>query len=141
MSGANQQFKLADSEGGRIRLINRHSGKALGIKDRSTSDGAWAVQTSDNNQYNQQWELVKVGSGGTSTTPPPSSGGGSFPAWPSATGQKKVSSTINVSGTFDGGNVRYYGISSGDQNESQPPMFQLSNGAVLKNVILGHRRR
>ena len=134
LNGANQQFRLADSEGGRIRLINRHSGKALGIKDRSTSDGAWAVQNTDNNQYNQQWELVKVGSGGGTTTTPPS---GSFPSWPSARGEKKVSSTIAVSGTFDGGYVRHYGISSGDQDESQPPMFQLSDGAVLKNVIIG----
>ncbi|WP_249667369.1 pectate lyase [Cellulomonas fengjieae] len=133
LSGWNQQFRLGDSEGGRIRLFNRHSGKVLEIKDRSTSDGAWAVQATDSNAYNQQWELIKVGSGG-STTPPPA---GSFPSWPSATGQQKVSSTINVSGTRDGGNVRYYGISSGDQDESQPPIFQLSDGAVLKNVIIG----
>ena len=48
-----------------------------------------------------------------------------------------MSSTIAVSGTLDGGNVRYYGISSGDQDESQPPIFQLSDGATLKNVIIG----
>ena len=133
LNGWNQHFKLGDSEGGRIRLYNRHSGKVLGIKDRSTADGAWAVQSTDSNAYNQQWELIKVGSGGGTTTPP----SGSFPSWPSATSQKQVSSTIAVSGTFDGGNVRYYGISSGDQDESQPPIFQLSNGAVLKNVIIG----
>ncbi|WP_200940668.1 RICIN domain-containing protein, partial [Cellulomonas sp. Leaf334] len=127
LNGWNQHFKLSDSEGSRIRLINRHSGKALGIQDRSTSDGAWATQSTDNNQYNQQWELIKVGSGGGSTTSPPSNGG-SFPSWPSASGQQKVSSTINVSGTLDGGYVRYYGISSGDQDESQPPIFQLSDG-------------
>jgi hypothetical protein len=136
LNGANQQFRLADSEGSRIRLINRHSGKALGIQDRSTADGARATQSTDNNQYNQQWELIKVGSGGGTTTPPPSNGG-SFPSWPSASGQQKVSSTINVSGTRDGGFVRYYGISSGDQDESQPPIFQLSDGATLKNVIIG----
>ena len=62
LNGWNQHFKLADSEGSRIRLINRHSGKALGIQDRSTADGAWATQSADNNQYNQQWELVKLGS-------------------------------------------------------------------------------
>ncbi|WP_232014287.1 pectate lyase [Cellulomonas fimi] len=134
LNGANQHFKLGDSESGRIRLVNRHSGKAVTVTDRSTADGARITQLTDNNQYNQQWELAKVGSGGGTTTPPPS---GSFPSWPSATGEKKVSSTISVSGTLDGGYVRYYGISSGDQGESQPPMFQLSDGAVLKNVILG----
>ncbi|WP_343035463.1 pectate lyase [Cellulomonas septica] len=136
LNGTNQQFKLGDSEGSRIRLINRHSGKAVTVTDRSTADGATITQLTDNNQYNQQFDLVKVGSGGGTTTPPPSNGG-SFPAWPSATSAKKVSSTINVSGTFDGGYVRYYGISSGDQDESQPPIFQLSDGAVLKNVIIG----
>ncbi|GCD21268.1 pectate lyase [Cellulomonas algicola] len=136
LNGTNQQFKLGDSEGSRIRLINRHSGKAVTVTDRSTADGATITQLTDNNQYNQQFDLVKVGSGGGTTTPPPSNGG-SFPAWPSATSAKKVSSTISVSGTFDGGYVRYYGISSGDQDESQPPIFQLSDGAVLKNVIIG----
>ncbi|GEM00149.1 pectate lyase [Cellulomonas terrae] len=67
----------------------------------------------------------------TTTTAPPSG------SWPSASGQQKVSSTISVSGTRDGGYVRYYGISSGDQDESQPPIFQLSDGATLKNVIIG----
>ena len=136
LNGTNQQFKLGDSEGSRIRLINRHSGKAVTVTNRSTADGATITQLTDNNQYNQQFELVKVGSGGGTTTPPPSNGG-SFPAWPSATSAKKVSSTISVSGTFDGGYVRYYGISSGNQDESQPPIFQLSDGAVLKNVIIG----
>jgi pectate lyase len=130
LNGANQQFKLADSEGGRIRLINRHSGKAATVTNRSTADGATVTQLTDNNQYNQQWELVRVG---TSTTPPT----GTFPSWPTASGQQQVSSTIKVSGTRDGGMVRYYGISSGDQDESQPPIFQLANGSVLKNVILG----
>ncbi|MFC0712256.1 pectate lyase, partial [Cellulomonas biazotea] len=134
LNGWNQHFKLADSEGSRIRLLNRHSGKALGIHDRSTADGAWATQTQDNNQYNQQFELVKVGSGSGGGS---GGGSGSFPSWPSAKGEKKVASTISVSGTLDGGYVRYYGISSGDQNESQPPIFQLSDGAVLKNVIIG----
>ena len=54
---------------------------------------------------------------------------------------KKVSSTINVSGTLDGGYVRYYGISSGDQNESQPPIFQLSDGATLQERHHRHRCR
>ncbi|WP_418274891.1 pectate lyase [Isoptericola jiangsuensis] len=133
LNGANQQFKLSDSEGGRIRLINRHSNKAVTVTDRSTANGATITQLSNNNQQNQQWELAKVGSGGGTTNPP----SGSFPAWPSANGQQKVSDTIEVGGSFDGGMKRYYGISSGDQDESQPAMFELSNGETLKNVIIG----
>lgn len=128
LDGANQQFRISDSEGGRIRLLNRHSGKAVTVTDRSTADGATVTQLTNNNQYNQQWELVPV------TSAPPT---GSFPSWPGATGQQKVSSTIKISGTRDLGMVRYYGISSGSQDESQPAMFELANGAVLKNVILG----
>ncbi|MBB2923067.1 hypothetical protein FHR80_001979 [Cellulomonas cellasea] len=65
-------------------------------------------------------------------TTPPATG-----AWPTPTSSQKVSATIEISGTKDLGLVRYYGISSGDQGESQPPMFKLADGAVLRNVILG----
>ncbi|MFS0701053.1 pectate lyase [Cellulomonas sp. 179-A 4D5 NHS] len=132
--GDNQQFKLSDSEGGRVRLVSKLSNKVVQVKDRSTADAALIVQGTNTNAYNQQWELVKVGSGSTPppTTPPPSTG-----AWPSPSSSQKVSSTIQVSGTRDAGYVRYYGISSGGQDESQPPIFQLADGAVLRNAIIG----
>ncbi|WP_306322496.1 MULTISPECIES: pectate lyase [unclassified Streptomyces] len=68
------------------------------------------------------------------------SSAGAASAWPSATGTKAVSSTISVSGTYDGGYKRFYG--SGDlggdgQDEGQDPIFNLKDGAVLKNVIIG----
>ncbi|MEV4275964.1 pectate lyase [Actinoplanes xinjiangensis] len=61
-------------------------------------------------------------------------------SWPTATGSKPVTATIPVSGTLDGGNVRYFGSGAlgGDgQDEGQDPLFKLADGAVLKNVILG----
>ncbi len=61
-------------------------------------------------------------------------------AWPSPTGQQAAGATINVSGTLDGGMKRYYGtgaLGSGSQSESQPPIFKLADGAVLKNVVIG----
>ncbi|MFC4063914.1 pectate lyase [Actinoplanes subglobosus] len=70
-------------------------------------------------------------------TPAPTS---SSTAWPKATGEKAVTATIAVSGTLDGGNVRYFGsgaLGSDSQDESQDPIFKLADGAVLKNVILG----
>ncbi|WP_424858440.1 pectate lyase [Streptomyces sp. SAI-170] len=70
----------------------------------------------------------------TPTTTPPSG------SWPTANGSQAVSSTIQVSGTYDGGMKRLYGsgdLGSGDQSESQPPMIRLANGATLQNVILG----
>ena len=45
-----------------------------------------------------------------------------------------ISSTQNVSGTFDGGMKTYCCIGDGGQSESQDPMFKLANGATLQNV-------
>ena len=75
----------------------------------------------------------------TGTTPPPSSGAPSCTI-PAATGQQSVTATIKVSGTLDGGLKRYVGsgaLGTSDQSESQDPLFELADGATLKNVILG----
>ncbi|MEU7839600.1 pectate lyase [Micromonospora sp. NPDC049114] len=74
------------------------------------------------------------------TTPPPTTSGPTTPppsGWPTPTGSQKVDATIGVSGTFDGGLKRYYGIGDGGQSESQDPMFELAAGATLRNVIIG----
>ncbi|MFH9862797.1 pectate lyase [Streptomyces sp. NPDC017202] len=68
------------------------------------------------------------------------SSAGAATAWPTATGSKSVSSTIKVSGTYDGKLTKFVG--SGDlggsgQDEGQDPIFELADGAVLKNVIIG----
>ncbi|NKE60717.1 pectate lyase [Lentzea sp. PSKA42] len=61
--------------------------------------------------------------------------------FPTPTGPKPVSATIKVpAGTYDGGMKRFYGtgkLGSGGQNENQDPIFQLADGATLKNVVLG----
>ena len=73
--------------------------------------------------------------------PVPDVFGASFPSWPSASGDQTVSSTIVYSGgTYDMKNKRFTASSAlgnGDQSETQKPIFKLSNGAVLKNVIIG----
>ncbi|MFC7480931.1 pectate lyase [Luedemannella flava] len=48
-----------------------------------------------------------------------------------------TSGNIKVSGTFDGGMKTYCCSGDGSGGESQDPIFILSNGATLKNVILG----
>ena len=48
-----------------------------------------------------------------------------------------MSGTISVTGTFDGGMKRYCCIGDGSQSESQPEMFDLADGATIKNVIIG----
>jgi hypothetical protein len=60
-----------------------------------------------------------------------------LPTFPSATGTQNVTSTIKVSGTFDGKLKRYQGT-SGSQSESQPPLFELADGATIQNVIIGN---
>lgn len=70
----------------------------------------------------------------------PAAGGTAAAAWPSPTGQQAVGTTIKVSGTYDGALKRFYGtgdLGTGGQSEDQGPIFELANGATLKNVILG----
>ncbi|MCG8926321.1 pectate lyase [Lentzea sp. CC55] len=61
--------------------------------------------------------------------------------FPTPAGPKPVGATIKVgAGTYDGGMQRFYGtgnLGSGGQNEGQDPIFQLADGATLKNVVLG----
>ncbi|NJQ00851.1 pectate lyase [Streptomyces zingiberis] len=61
-------------------------------------------------------------------------------AWPNPSSSVPVSSTISVSGTYDGKLQRFYGsgsLGSGGQDEGQKPLFNLADGATLKNVVLG----
>jgi hypothetical protein len=56
--------------------------------------------------------------------------------WPAATGTQALTATRTISGTVDLGMVRYTGW-GGSSEEGQDPLFTLSNGATLKNVIIG----
>ncbi|MFI6036768.1 pectate lyase [Streptomyces sp. NPDC051315] len=68
------------------------------------------------------------------------SSAGAASTWPTASGSKAVSSTIKVSGTYDGKLKKFYGsgeLGGSGQEEGQDPVFELADGAVLKNVIIG----
>jgi pectate lyase len=61
-------------------------------------------------------------------------------SWPKPTGEVQVDATIRVLGHFDGKGQRFYGVDdlgTSSQDENQDPMFRLSDGAVLENVIIG----
>ncbi|MHA5050064.1 pectate lyase [Streptomyces sp. SD15] len=65
---------------------------------------------------------------------------GASSVWPTAKGSKAVSKTISVSGTYDGKLTKFYGsgdLGTSGQDESQDPVFELADGATLKNVIIG----
>ncbi|HYN93271.1 MAG TPA: pectate lyase [Pilimelia sp.] len=143
-----QQFSITDTSSGYVKLVNRASGKALETWMWNRTDGGQISQFADSGGNNQQWQLVKLGTGSTPTTPgngggnppppPPPTGGGSVSTtFPSPAGQVRVTGTTNVSGSFDGGMKRYYGIGDGGQSESQDAMFELAAGATLRNVIIG----
>ncbi|MDG9715109.1 pectate lyase [Streptomyces sp. DH24] len=73
------------------------------------------------------------------TTTTLSTAGAASP-WPTAEGSRAVPSTIKVSGTYDGGLKKFYGSGAlgGDgQEEGQDPVFELADGATLKNVVIG----
>ncbi len=68
------------------------------------------------------------------------SSAGAATTWPTARGSKAVSSKITVSGTYDGKLRKFFGsgaLGDGSQEEGQDPIFELKDGAVLKNVIIG----
>jgi hypothetical protein len=61
-------------------------------------------------------------------------------SWPKATGTTTLTATKKVSGSFDGANAEFIGggdLGDGDQSEGQDPLFELSDGATLSNVIIG----
>lgn len=68
--------------------------------------------------------------------------GSPYVKWPAATAEVPLDHTIHVRGTFDGGMKRYYGVGDmgpllREDDDDQDPMFELSDGATLKNVIMG----
>ncbi|APE21475.1 MULTISPECIES: pectate lyase [Streptomyces] len=76
----------------------------------------------------------------TTTLLAPAGAASALPAWPQANGSKPVPASIEVSGSYDGKLQRFYGtgeLGSDGQDEDQPPVFVLKDGAVLKNVIIG----
>jgi hypothetical protein len=61
--------------------------------------------------------------------------------WPTAIGATEdLTETRMVTGVFDGGMKRYRGagpLGTSGQTEDQPPLFQLSDGARIENVVVG----
>lgn len=59
---------------------------------------------------------------------------------PTASGSVSISATMRVSGTYDGMFKRHAGsgaLGNGVQDGGQDALFELSNGATLKNVVIG----
>ena len=73
-----------------------------------------------------------------------------IPTWPTPTGTPvNISSTMNITGTYDGKMALHNGTGSGDfvkdcsasgtgAQGTTTPLFQLANGATIMNVIVGN---
>jgi pectate lyase len=72
--------------------------------------------------------------------PPPEPDHGFFPGCPvptaTATVQLTQTQVVGAGQIFDGGNRRY-NLSGGDQSEGQPPVFEVMDGGMVRNVIIG----
>ena len=139
---AGQTWSLTES-GSSYRLVDTNGGKCMNLKDNSTSAGALVQTNSCDSAATKQWTFTPAGGGSnpttttTTTTSPQPGGGDGSGSWPSDTGSVHQTVTKDVGTFFDGGMKRYYGIGDGGQGESQDPVFELANGATIKNVIIG----
>jgi hypothetical protein len=84
-----------------------------------------------------------AGTAGTSGTAGAAGSPGNCAAWPAASSSTNVavSATRQVSGTYDGMLQRFVGsgpLGTSGQQEGQGPLFELANGATLRNVIIGN---
>ena len=85
----------------------------------------------------------------SSTSSSSASSGGSanvtLPAWPGCPSYVAPSETVPLTEkivvpagtTYDGGGKRFQ-LSGGSQSEGQPPVFELEDGASLRNVVIGN---
>ena len=48
---------------GYVKLVNRHSGRVLGVQNGSSADAAAIVQQADTGAASQHWQVVDVGGG------------------------------------------------------------------------------
>jgi len=81
-----------------------------------------------------------AGAAGSGTSPDAATAANCTVTFPTPASTTKVPSTIKVSGTYDGMMKGFVsnGLGSGDQSEGQSPLFELADGSVLKNVIIGN---
>ncbi|ACU36508.1 pectate lyase [Actinosynnema mirum] len=85
--------------------------------------------------------LAAVAAVGVVNAATPSTAQAAGSSFPSAKGTPQpVSKSIEVGKSLDGGMKRYYGsgkLGGDNQKEGQDPLFVLSDGATLSNVVIG----
>ncbi|XVV08270.1 pectate lyase [Actinoplanes sp. CA-131856] len=74
------------------------------------------------------------------TTAAPTTTATTAASWPTPVSTTTLTATRKITGSVDGGNVRFIGggaLGGDGQDEGQDPLFQLADGATLSNVIIG----
>ncbi|MFE3379960.1 pectate lyase [Streptomyces anulatus] len=163
-TGAVSQSWTVKAVDGGHRLVNAGSGKCLAVKGGSHDAAARVQQNSCDSAPAKRWTL-KAANGttpppGPTTTPtakpsvkptakptveptataPAPRPADSFPAWPAPKDDVALTKTQQVATVFDGAGRRFVGegvLGGSGQSEGQPPVFELADGAVLQNVVLG----
>jgi len=112
-----------------------------GVNECSVPNGTSSSSAPSSSSSSRSSSSTSSTPSSSSSSSTSSSGGlGYYPGcqMPAATATVQSSATIVVpAGTvYDGGNKRY-NLSGGSQAEGQPPVFELQEGASIKNVIIG----
>jgi hypothetical protein len=144
--GSIASWRLLNADNGGVLASGSGSPSTIAFSSTSLKKLTFEILSASSAPRIAEFETYASG-GSTPTSGPTSSptasptptGGTGTPtgSWPTSAGSVKISATVNVSGTFDGGMKTYCCIGDGSQSESQDPMFSIANGGTLQNVILG----
>ena len=139
--GAIGSWRLLNADNGSVLSSGSGSPGTISFSSTSLKKLTLDITSASSAPRIAEFETYAGGSSPTSspTAGPTPTGGTGTPtgAWPTSTGSVKISGTVSVSGTFDGGMKTYCCIGDGSQSESQDPMFEIANGGTLQNVIIG----
>jgi hypothetical protein len=147
--GAIGSWRLLNADNGSVLSTGSGSPGTISFSSTSLKKLTLDITSASSAPRIAEFETYAGGSSPTSsptagptsspTAGPTPTGGTGTPtgAWPTSTGSVKISGTVSVSGTFDGGMKTYCCIGDGSQSESQDPMFEIANGGTLQNVIIG----
>ncbi|MEU4215186.1 pectate lyase [Actinoplanes sp. NPDC026623] len=142
--GSINSWRLLNADQGSVLATGSGSPSTISFSSTSLKKLTFEILSASSAPRIAEFETYASGGStpttGPTTSPAPSPTGGSGTPtgqWPSSAGSVKISGTVSVSGTFDGGMKTYCCIGDGSQDESQDPMFEIANGGTLQNVILG----
>ncbi|MEC5384085.1 pectate lyase [Uliginosibacterium sp. H3] len=124
------------------------SSSASSTAPSSSSSSKSSTAPSSSSSSSKSSSVPSSSSSSKSSSSAASSGGSAnvkLPAWPGCPAYVNPSETVALTAsisvpagtTYDGGGKRFQ-LSNGGQSEGQPPVFDLQEGATLRNVVIGN---